>query len=191
MVQLNLKPEIEVFCMLFDRFHFIFTMPSLKKEYFNFRCRIHLDHTNGCTWSAARQRHKWRANAGNSWRLRFSWAAACVPPISCSAPYSFYRSMMYSLKQWGRFIMGKWNSPNLSETQGFEYPGHSNWTISSLLSQFCSLDFPPSTSLYWGVQFLLPQREEGWKWGNGILPTWVRHRGLSAWGIQTGPFAAC
>ena len=24
----------------------------------------------------------------------------------------------------------------------------------------------------------------------GILPTWVRNRGLSAWGMQTGPFAA-
>ena len=31
--------------------------------------------------------------------------------------------------------MGKWNSSNLSETQGFEYLGHSNWTICSLLSQ--------------------------------------------------------
>ena len=25
--------------------------------------------------------------------------------------------------------MGKWNSPNLSETQGFECLGNSNWTI--------------------------------------------------------------
>ena len=33
-------------------------------------------------------------------------------------------------------------------------------------------------------QFLFPQREEGWKWENGILSTWVRHRGLSAQGIQ-------
>ena len=37
--------------------------------------------------------------------------------------------------------MGKWNSPNLSETQGFECLGHSNRTICSLLSQFCSLNF--------------------------------------------------
>ena len=38
--------------------------------------------------------------------------------------------------------------------------------------------------------FLLPQREEGWKWENGILPTWARQRILSTWGIQIGPFAA-
>ena len=91
----------------------------------------------------------------------------------------------------GRLKMGKWISPNLSETQGFECLGHSNWTICSLLSQFCSLNFPTSTSLYWGAQFLLPQREESWKWENGILPTCVRHRGLGSWGIQTGPYAAC
>ena len=34
----------------------------------------------------------------------------------------------------GRLKMGKWNSPNLSETQGFECLGNSNWTICSLLS---------------------------------------------------------
>ena len=61
----------------------------------------------------------------------------------------------------GRLKMGKWNSPNLSVTQGFECLGHSNWTICSLLSQFCSLNFPTSTSLYWVAQLLLPQREEG------------------------------
>ena len=41
-----------------------------------------------------------------------------------------------------------------------------------------------------GGQFLLPQRGAGWKWENGNLPTWVRQRFFSAWGIQTGPFAA-
>ena len=46
----------------------------------------------------------------------------------------------------GRLKMGKWNYPNLSETQGFECLGHSNWTICSLISQFCSLNFPTSTS---------------------------------------------
>ena len=43
--------------------------------------------------------------------------------------------------------MGKWNSPNLSETQGFQCLAHSNWTLCSLLSQFCFLNFPTSTSL--------------------------------------------
>ena len=44
--QLDLTPEIEVFCFLFNRFLPFFTMPSLKQriEYFNFRRLIHLDH---------------------------------------------------------------------------------------------------------------------------------------------------
>ena len=34
--------------------------------------------------------------------------------------------------------MGKWNSDNLSVRGGFLCLEHSNWTICSLLSQFCS-----------------------------------------------------
>ena len=41
-----------------------------------------------------------------------------------------------------RLEMGKCNSPNLSVREGFQCLGHSNWTICSLLSQFCSLNFP-------------------------------------------------
>ena len=40
------------------------------------------------------------------------------------------------------------------------YLGHSNRTICSLLSLFCSIIFSPSWSLYWGVQFLItPERK--------------------------------
>ena len=41
-----------------------------------------------------------------------------------------------------------------------------------------------------GGHFLVPQREEGWKWEKGNHQKWMRPRGLGAWGIQTGPFAA-
>ena len=37
----------------------------------------------------------------------------------------------------GRLKMGKWNSPNQREAKGFQCLGHSNWTICTLLSQFC------------------------------------------------------
>ena len=33
--------------------------------------------------------------------------------------------------------MRKWNSPNRSVTEGFQFLGHSNWIICSLFSQFC------------------------------------------------------
>ena len=44
-VQLNFTLVIGVFCMLFD-ITFYFTITSVKKyiEYFNFRCKIQLDH---------------------------------------------------------------------------------------------------------------------------------------------------
>ena len=53
--------------------------------------------------------------------------------------------------KWGKGIHSK-----LNETQGFLYLGHSNLTICSLLSWFCSINFPPFLLSYWGVQ--LPQR---------------------------------
>ena len=145
--------------------------------------------------------------------------------------------------------MGKGKSTEMDERHGCGCLGHSNWTICSLLSQFCSVNFPTFSLLYWeassyypregqaengkmeisqpvwdtvfsvpgafkldhlqqikpilfpkfsnfftfilGGQLLLPYREEGWKWEYGILPTRARHKVFSAWGIQTGPFAAC
>ena len=90
----------------------------------------------------------------------------------------------HSLK---RMKMGKWNSPNLSETQVCQCLAYSNWTICSLLSPCCSLNFPTFAPLYWRGQFLLLKREKGWKWGNGILPTRFWHVFFSARGTQTGP----
>ena len=59
--------------------------------------------------------------------------------------------------------MRKGIHPKVNETQVFLYLGHSNWTICSLISWFCSKYFPPSWYLYWGVQFLITP-ERGWKW---------------------------
>ena len=41
-----------------------------------------------------------------------------------------------------------------------------------------------------GGQFLLPQRANMQEREFSQLQNWIRHRGLGAWGIQTGPFAA-
>ena len=74
-----------------------------------------------------------------------------------------------------RLKMGKWDSPNLSETQGFECLGHSNCTICSLLSQFCSLIFPPSTSLYWGAHSYYPRERKADNWKMEFCqPEWER-----------------
>ena len=49
-----------------------------------------------------------------------------------------------------------------------------SWTFSNFFTFILGSPFP-----------LFPRKGESW-----ILPTWVRQRGLSAWVIQTGPFAA-
>ena len=58
--------------------------------------------------------------------------------------------------------MRKGIPPKMSETQGFQYPGHSNWTICSLLSWFCPKMFPSICLSYWGVQlYITPERGAG------------------------------
>ena len=39
--------------------------------------------------------------------------------------------------------MGKGNSWKVNETKGFQYLGHSNWTVCHLISWFCPKTFPP------------------------------------------------
>ena len=137
----------------------------------------------------------------------------------------------------------------MDKTEGFGCLGHSNWTICSLLSHFCSHNFPTFSVSYWdaisyyprelilrkgnscnfrngqdrgvwvpgafkldhlqpvrpllfpqfsnfftfilGGQFLLPQRANTEKREFFQLQNWTRQRGLGAWGIRIGPFAAC
>ena len=61
--------------------------------------------------------------------------------------------------------MGKGIHPQVYETQGFLYLGHSNGNIFSLLSWFCPKIFPTFQCSYWGVQFLItPEKGAGnWK----------------------------
>ena len=154
-------------------------------------------------------------------------------------------SSKISRREWERGI-----HPNskLDETEGFQCLGHSNWTICSPLSPFCSEIFQTFSLSYWGANsyyprglilgvgrislshygwhrgvwvsgafkldhlqpfkpilfwnfsnfftfilgspFLLPQRANNGKGKFLQLPIWMRQRGFSAWGIQTGPFAA-
>ena len=52
-------------------------------------------------------------------------------------------------------IMGKGIHPTskLDETKGFQWLGHSNWTICSLLSQFCIGNFP--IEIFLSTKFLI------------------------------------
>ena len=79
----------------------------------------------------------------------------------------------------------------LNVTQGFLYLGHSNWTICSLLSRFCSINFPPSCPLYWGAQFLITPERKRLEMRKGIHSKLKVTLGFCTWDIQIGPFADC
>ena len=63
-------------------------------------------------------------------------------------PILYINFSNFLLLYWGRAIpyyprkMRKWNSPNQSDAVGIRCLGHSNWTLCSPLSQFCSGSFP-------------------------------------------------
>ena len=55
---------------------------------------------------------------------------------------------------------GSWESfpfPNMDETEGFQCFGHSNWTIFSPLSPFCTEIFPTFPLSYWGANSYYPR----------------------------------
>ena len=81
----------------------------------------------------------------------------------------------------------------IDETEGFQWPGHSNWTIYSPLSQFCCEHFPTFSLSYWGAYSYCPRPQRA---NNGKREFFqpqirMRQRDSSAWNFQTGPFAAC
>ena len=86
-------------------------------------------------------------------------------------------------------ILGKGNSPNFRNGwhRGIWVPGafkldHLQPFIFQILQPF---------HFSTGRHFLLPQRANYEKREFSQLQKWTRQRGLSAWGIQSGPFAAC
>ena len=78
----------------------------------------------------------------------------------------------------------------MNEREGFQYLGHSNLTICSPLSHFCSDIFATFTLSYSGDHFLLPQGANNGKREFFPPKKWIRQRVFSAWGNQTGPFAS-
>ena len=79
---------------------------------------------------------------------------------------------------------------NIGDCGGFQCLGHSNWTHCSPLSPFCSENFPTFSPSYWGANSYYPRRLIMGVRKISPFPIWMRLRGFSAWGIQTGPLAA-
>ena len=89
-------------------------------------------------------------------------------------------------------IMGKGIHPTskLNETRGFQCLGHSNWTICSPLSPFCSKKVSTFFTFILGGQFLLPKWPNNGKREFSQPQNWMRQRVFGAWGIQTVPLAS-
>ena len=71
-------------------------------------------------------------------------------------------------------MMAKGGAPkfsNLSEKEKFQCLGHSNWTICSLLSQFCSLNFPIFSSFILRANSYYPREGTAENGIKGIVPT--------------------
>ena len=60
----------------------------------------------------------------------------------------------------------QWSGTQVHETQGFWCLGHSNWTICSILSQFCSLNFSTFQLSCWEANSYYPKE---WKAENGKM----------------------
>ena len=108
----------------------------------------------------------------------------CFKPLLSKKIFNFFTFILGSpflLPQRANF--GSWEnfpSPNMDDTEGFECLGHSNWTICSPLSPFCSEKFPTFSLSYWGANSYYPR---GLILGVGRishLPIWMTQRGLSA-----------
>ena len=105
----------------------------------------------------------------------------------------------FSLSYWGAHsyyprgpIMGKGNSP--SSQYGWDWgvslPGAFKLDHLQAFKPILFWNFSNFLTFILGSPFLLPQRANNEKGEFSQLPIWMRLRGFSAWGIQTGPIAA-
>ena len=123
-----------------------------------------------------------------------NWIICSPLSQSCSPKFS-----TFSLSYWGAHsyyprgpIMRKGNSSNFQygPDRGVSVPGAFKLDH---LQPFKPILFRKIFNFFHfilGSQFLLPQRANNGSWENFPFPIWIRLRGFSAWGIQTGPLAA-
>ena len=72
--------------------------------------------------------------------------------------FHFHTGMPILITPEGQFWeMGNFSTPKLDETEGFQCLGHSNWTICSPLSPFCSEIFTTFPLSYWGAILVAPE----------------------------------
>ena len=89
-------------------------------------------------------------------------------------------------------IISKGNSPNskIEWDRGVSVPGTFKLDHLQPVEPILFWKFSYFSTFILGSHFLLPQRANNQKREFSQLQNWMRQRGFSAWGIQTGPFAA-
>ena len=115
------------------------------------------------------------------------------------SPFSSKRFSTFSLSYWEANsyyprgpIMEKGNSCNfkIGWDRGLSVPGAFKLDHLQPFEPILSQKIFNFFTFILGGQFLLPQRANNGKWGFIQLHNWMRQGVFSAWGIQTGPFAA-
>ena len=124
-----------------------------------------------------------------------NWIICSLLSQSCSLNFQTFSLLYWEANSYypRELIMRKGKSPNfrIGLDRGVSVPGafkldHLHPVKPILFSKFYNF-----FTFILGGQFLLPQRANNEKGKFSQLKKWTRLRGLSAWGIQTGPFAAC
>ena len=109
-------------------------------------------------------------NSKNGWYRGVSvpgalnWTICRLLSQLCSSNFPtfallYWRPILITQER-GTLKMGKGNSPKMDEIQGFLYLRHSNWTICSLLSQFCSPNFTTFSLSCWESNSYYPRERE-------------------------------
>ena len=116
-----------------------------------------------------------------------------VKPILFSKFYNFSTFILGANSYYPTgLIMGKGNSSNFRYgwDRGVSVPGAFKLDHLQPFKPILFWNFSNFFTFILGSQFLLPQRANNGKGKFSQLPIWMRLRGFSAWGIQTGPLAA-
>ena len=100
-------------------------------------------------------------------------------------PSSYQRTAQSLSTKWGNWLYFK-----ISRLSRVSVPGAFKLDHMQPFKPILFRTFSNFFTFILGSQFLLPQRANNGKGKFSQLPIWMRLRGFSAWGIQTGPFAA-
>ena len=116
---------------------------------------------------------------------KFSWRQYSLTSI-----FRWLRNANSYYPRWA--IIGEGNSSNFKTgwDRGLSVPGAFKLDHLQPVEPLLLWNVSNFSTFILGSQFLLPQRANNQKRKFSQLQNWMRQRGLSAWDIQTGSFAA-